>query len=67
MIDLDVAWYKPVENTILSLSLVIDEPIVSVSSLQDIIAIAVIAIAVNNLSFMYRCFGLYFSYLASSA
>jgi hypothetical protein len=50
--DLDVALYVPVENTSLSASLVIDDPIYSVSSLQETIAIAVTAIAVNNLSFI---------------
>jgi hypothetical protein len=66
MIDLEVALYTPVEKSNLSVLLVIDDPMVSVSSLQEIIAIAVTAIAVNNLSFMYRCFD-FISYLASSA
>ena len=49
-----------VENTSRSLSLISDDPMVSVSVLQEIIAIAVSAIAVNDLVFMCRVFFLSF-------
>ena len=39
----------------LSVSLVSDDPMVSVSTLQETIAIAVIAIAVRNLGFIVIC------------